>query len=95
MSTHPELSLDLSTPASSISRDTPAWYVTSRCLLIGSLIGVRSVDLLNTYLTTIQAFNGYDNVLAYNIGNEVVMSNATTSIAPFLKAAARDTKAYL
>jgi hypothetical protein len=53
------------------------------------------VDLLNTYLTTIQAFNGYDNVLAYNIGNEVVTNNITTSVAPFLKAAARDTKAYL
>jgi hypothetical protein len=53
------------------------------------------VDLLNTYLTTIQAFSGYDNVLAYNVGNEVVLAANTTFIAPFLKAAARDTKAYL
>jgi len=32
--------------------------------------------------------------LAYNVGNEVVIQN-TTNVAPYVKAAARDTKAYL
>jgi len=40
-------------------------------------------------------FKKYDNVLAYNVGNEVVTAPNETSIAPFIKAAARDTKAYL
>ncbi|KAI9445531.1 carbohydrate-binding module family 43 protein/Glycoside hydrolase family 72 protein [Lactarius indigo] len=37
----------------------------------------------------------YDNVLAYNVGNEVVVSPNGTTAATFVKAAARDTKAYL
>ncbi|CCO26179.1 1,3-beta-glucanosyltransferase gel4 [Rhizoctonia solani AG-1 IB] len=35
------------------------------------------------------------NVLAYNIGNEVVTETNNTVAAPFIKAAARDVKAYL
>jgi hypothetical protein len=34
-------------------------------------------------------------VLAYNIGNEVVTETNNTVAAPFIKAAARDVKAYL
>lgn len=33
-------------------------------------------------------------MLAFNVGNEAITSN-TTSVAPFIKAAARDVKAYL
>jgi hypothetical protein len=50
---------------------------------------------LNTYLTTAQAFNSYDNVLAYNVGNEAIIAANGTAAAAFVKAAARDTKAYL
>ncbi|KAJ7120381.1 hypothetical protein C8R44DRAFT_982145 [Mycena epipterygia] len=46
------------------------------------------------YIKTINAFSKYDNVLAYNVGNEV-LTNGATNAAPFLKAAARDIKAYL
>lgn len=41
-----------------------------------------------------EVFSKYDNVLAFNVGNEVVQSS-TTGIAPFIKSAARDVKAYL
>ena len=72
-------SIDLSLPSNgSIIRTSPSW----------------STNLLDEYITTINAFNKYDNVLAYNIGNEVIVDN-TTNVAPYVKAAARDTKAYL
>jgi Glucanosyltransferase len=63
----------------SINRDAPTW----------------STNLLNSYIKTIDAFSKYDNVLVYNIGNEVVTTPQTTSTLAFVKAAARDTKAYL
>jgi hypothetical protein len=47
------------------------------------------------YIETIDAFSKYDNVLAYNVGNEVVTSPNQTVAAPFVKAAARDIRAYL
>lgn len=47
------------------------------------------------YIGTIEAFSKYDNVLAYNVGNEVANSNVTTVVAPFVKAAARDVKGTL
>ena len=63
----------------SIDRTSPAW----------------TTNLLDSYIATIDAFSKYDNVLVYNIGNEVVTSPNQTAAAPFVKAAARDTKAYL
>lgn len=72
-------SIDLSLPLNgSINRDDPAW----------------STNLLDEYIATIDAFSKYDNVLAYNVGNEVVLSNITL-VSPYIKAAARDVKAYL
>ena len=50
---------------------------------------------MNLYISTIDAFSPYDNVLAYNIGNEVAVNVAGTEVAPYVKAAARDVKAYL
>ena len=73
-------SIDLSLPVNgSIDRLAPSW----------------PTNLLNLYLNTIDAFLPYDNVLAYNIGNEVVITVAGTEAAPYVKAAARDIKAYL
>lgn len=37
----------------------------------------------------------YGNILGFNIGNEVVNLVSNTNAAPFVKAAARDIKAYL
>lgn len=72
--------MDLGLPVNgSINRDTPTW----------------STNLLDEYIKTIDAFSKYNNLLAVNIGNEVITSPQTTSTAPFVKAAARDTKAYL
>ncbi|GFZ51518.1 1,3-beta-glucanosyltransferase gas1 [Saitozyma sp. JCM 24511] len=72
--------LDISLPLNgSIDRASPAW----------------STNLLDEYTTTINAFLKYDNVLAFNIGNEVVNLVSNTNAAPFVKAAARDIKAYL
>ncbi|KAJ3792261.1 glycoside hydrolase family 72 protein, partial [Lentinula aff. detonsa] len=71
--------IDLALPLNgSIDRDSPSW----------------STNLLDQYLETINTFNKYDNVLAFNVGNEAIISN-TTDVAPYLKAAARDIKAYL
>ncbi|EIW86348.1 glycoside hydrolase family 72 protein [Coniophora puteana RWD-64-598 SS2] len=72
--------IDLSLPLNgSIDRASPSW----------------TTSLLNQYINTIDAFSSYDNVLAYNVGNEVVTAPNETSAAPFIKAAARDVKAYL
>ncbi|RSH78803.1 1,3-beta-glucanosyltransferase gas1 [Apiotrichum porosum] len=72
--------LDVSLPLNgSIDRASPAW----------------TTNLLDQYITTINKFNGYSNVLAYNVGNEVINTVNNTAAAPFVKAAARDTKAYL
>ncbi|SRR6266404_9993998 len=75
-----DYSLDLTLPINgSINRDSPAW----------------SSNLLDSYINTINAFSKYDNVLVYNVGNEVVVSPNGTAAAAFIKAAARDTRAYL
>jgi hypothetical protein len=73
-------SLDLSLPLNgSIDRTAPAW----------------TTNLLDVYLRTVDTFLGYDNILVFNIGNEVVISPNTTGAAAFVKAAARDLKSYL
>ncbi|CAE6420719.1 unnamed protein product [Rhizoctonia solani] len=72
--------IDLSLPVNgSLDRSSPAW----------------TTNLLDLYIGTIDIFSKYNNVLAYNIGNEVVTETNNTVAAPFIKAAARDTKAYL
>ncbi|KAJ6552619.1 1,3-beta-glucanosyltransferase [Mycena vulgaris] len=71
--------LDLTLPLNgSVDTNLPAW----------------STNTLDQYLRTIGAFKKYDNILAYNIGNEV-MSPTATQAAPFIMAAARDIRAYL
>jgi len=71
--------IDLSLPLNgSIDRLIPSW----------------STNVLNQYTKTIDTFSKYDNVLAYNIGNEVVISS-TIDATPFVKAAARDIKSYI
>jgi hypothetical protein len=72
--------LDLALPLNgSINRAQPSW----------------DVGLLDLYAKTIDVFTGYDNVLAFNIANEVVTQASNSVAAPFIKAAVRDVKAYL
>ncbi|CAL1696353.1 unnamed protein product [Somion occarium] len=72
--------IDLSLPVNgSIDRSSPSW----------------AANLLDLYISTIDVFTKYDNVLAYNVGNEVVIAPNGTAAAAYVKAAARDTKAYL
>jgi hypothetical protein len=74
--------IDLSLPVNgSIDRTSPSW----------------SSNLLDLYIGTIDAFSKYDNVLAYNVGNEVTIASdgSDSDVAAYVKAAARDTKAYL
>jgi len=72
--------IDLSLPVNgSLDRDSPAW----------------TTNLQDLYIETINAFSKYDNVLAFNVGNEVVTAANETDVAPYIKAAARDIKAYL
>ncbi|KAF8173372.1 hypothetical protein K438DRAFT_1980920 [Mycena galopus ATCC 62051] len=62
--------------------------------LIDATQPMWSTNLPDENIKTINAFSKYDNVLAYNVGNEVLTSGATNA-APFIKAATRDIKAYL
>jgi len=72
--------IDLALPVNgSLVRSSPAW----------------TTNLLDLYIGTIDAFSKYNNVLAFNVGNEVVTMTNNTVAAPFIKAAARDVKAYL
>ncbi|EGO02821.1 carbohydrate-binding module family 43 protein/Glycoside hydrolase family 72 protein [Serpula lacrymans var. lacrymans S7.3] len=72
--------IDLSLPVNgSLDRNSPSW----------------TTNLLDLYIETIDSFSGYDNVLAYNVGNEVVIAANGTGAAAYVKAAARDVKAYL
>ncbi|KAL0950622.1 hypothetical protein HGRIS_007414 [Hohenbuehelia grisea] len=71
--------IDLALPLNgSIDRISPSW----------------STNILDQYIRTIDTFAKYDNVLAYNVGNEVILQDGT-GVSPYVKAAARDIKAYL
>ncbi|CAM9021247.1 unnamed protein product [Wickerhamomyces anomalus] len=70
---------DLSEPSLSINRDSPAW----------------DVQLYNRYTKIVDEFHNYTNVLGFFAGNEVTNDNTNTDASAFVKAAVRDTKAYI
>ncbi|KAJ6474370.1 hypothetical protein C8R45DRAFT_1103342 [Mycena sanguinolenta] len=51
-------------------------------------------SLRSQYIDTVNVSSKYGDVLAYNVGNEVLTANLT-NVVPFVKAAARNVKAYL
>ncbi|KAF5525311.1 1,3-beta-glucanosyltransferase gas2 [Colletotrichum aenigma] len=70
--------IDLDTFDSYILPNTPYWNETQ----------------FNAYAKVMDVFEKYDNVLGFFVGNEIIALNNQSQVAPFMKAAARDMKAY-
>lgn len=76
------LILDVNNPLYSINRASPA--------------ASYNADYLQSVFATIDAFQGYDNTLAFFSGNEVVNDQVNTTLAaPYVKATTRDMRQYL
>lgn len=70
---------DLSEPSLSINREDGQW----------------NVDLYKRYTDVVDNLSKYSNVIGFFAGNEVTNDNKTTQASAFVKAAVRDTKAYI
>ena len=70
---------DLGEPKNSINRDTPQW----------------DQEIYSRYTAVIDTFSKYTNTLGFFAGNEVSNAPNNTEASAFVKAAVRDTKAYI
>ncbi|KAK5107170.1 hypothetical protein LTR62_001664 [Meristemomyces frigidus] len=70
---------DLSSPSQSINRDDPAW----------------NDQLYARYTSVVDSLANYTNTLGFFAGNEVSNAPNNTEASAFVKAAVRDTKAYI
>lgn len=73
------LFLDLETPDTTVISDTPTWTVSQ----------------YNAFAANVDAFAKYPNTAGFFIGNENIDQYNRSSASPFVKAAARDMKAYI
>ncbi|KAJ9628885.1 hypothetical protein H2203_002790 [Taxawa tesnikishii (nom. ined.)] len=71
--------LDLSQPSESINRDSPTW----------------NDELYARYTSVVDSMANYTNLLGFFAGNEVSNAPNNTDASAFVKAAVRDTKAYI
>ncbi|PLW19227.1 hypothetical protein PCASD_16611 [Puccinia coronata f. sp. avenae] len=53
------------------------------------------VDLLREYISRIDSLREFPNLLAFNIGNEMIKNSENLEAGPYIKARARDMKMYL
>lgn len=70
---------DLGEPGNSINRDDPQW----------------NTDLYDRYTSVIDNLAKFPNTLGFFAGNEVTNNNTNTQASAFVKAAVRDSKAYI
>jgi hypothetical protein len=70
---------DLGQPNLSINREDPAW----------------TTDLYDRYTAVVDSLAPYNNVIGFFAGNEVTNNLSYTEASAFVKAAVRDTKAYI
>lgn len=70
---------DLGSPAVSINRASPVWDTT----------------LFARYTQVVDALQNYTNVMGFFAGNEVTNNLTNTEASAYVKAAVRDTKAYI
>ena len=70
---------DLSDPVDSINRDSPEW----------------NLELYTRYTAVVDELQQYSNVMGFFAGNEVSNQPNNTQASVFVKAAVRDTKAYI
>ena len=70
---------DLSEPALSINRENPQW----------------NTNLYKRYTDVVKEMGQYSNVIGFFAGNEVTNDKNNTAASAFVKAAVRDTKAYI
>ena len=70
---------DLGEPKLSIETDDPKWVI----------------DIFKRYKDVIDEFSNYENVIGFFAGNEVTTNSSNTQASAYVKAAVRDTKAYI
>jgi len=78
------LALDANTPAYSLNRESLQTLHTS-----------YNDVYLQSVFSTIDAFSGYNNLLLFFSGNEVINARNNTNAAPYIKAVTRDMRQYI
>jgi len=78
------LTLDASTPKYSLNRES-----------LETLHQSYNAEYLQHLFATIDAFAGYNNLMLFYSGNEVINMKNNTNAAPYIKAVTRDMKRYI